>query len=127
MREKVVSKPSSIFPISKNGRADDTCENFENFEFEIFSIDNLSDKDWRKPIVKYLETPVGNMDRKIKYRALSYVCMGKELFKKTSKAVLLKCLGDTEAYLAIVEFHRGACGAHQAGHKMKWLLFQQVV
>ena len=42
VREKVVSTPSSIFPISKTGRADDTCESFENFEFEIFAIDNLS-------------------------------------------------------------------------------------
>ena len=37
--------------------------------------------------------------------------------------VLLKCLSDNEAYLAISETHSGACGAHQAGHKMKWILF----
>ncbi|KAK2410415.1 hypothetical protein QL285_045778 [Trifolium repens] len=30
--------------------------------FEIFAIDNLSDDDWRKPIVEYLRNPTGNVD-----------------------------------------------------------------
>ena len=73
--------------------------------------------------MNYLENPVGDADRKVKYRALSYVCMGSELFKKTPEGVLFKFLGYTEAYLAMVKVHSGACGAHQADHKMKWLLF----
>ena len=60
---------------------------------------------------------------KLKYRALSYVVVGNKLFKKTSEGVLLKCLGETEAYLVVSNTHSGACGSHQAGHKMKWLLF----
>src|ERR1044072_4545328 len=28
-------------------------------------------------------------------------------------------------YLKCIVVHSGACGAHQAGHKMKWLLFRQ--
>ncbi|PNX94126.1 hypothetical protein L195_g017294 [Trifolium pratense] len=66
----------------------------------------------------------GNVDRKVKYRALNYIVIGNELFKKTAEGVLLKCLSETEAYLAISETHSGACGSHQAGHKMKWLLFR---
>jgi len=50
---------------------------------EIFVINNLTDDDWRKPIVNYLENPDGTTCRKIKYRALSYVIVGNELFKKT--------------------------------------------
>ena len=88
---------------------------------------NLTDNDWRKPIVNYLENPNGTTCRKIKYRALSYVIVGKELFKKTAKGVLLKCLGETEAYLAVSNTHSGACGSHQVGHKLKWLLFRQGV
>ena len=94
---------------------------------EIFVINNLNDNDWRKPIVSYLENPDGTTCRKVKYRALSYVIMGNELFKKTPEGVLLKCLGETEAYTAISNTHSGACGAHHAGHKMKWLLFRQGV
>lgn len=86
-------------------------------------MDNLSHSDWRKPIIEYLENPVGNTDRKIEYRALSYVRLGNELLKKTLEGVLLKCLGDTKAYLAMSEVHSGTCGAHQAGHKTEWLLF----
>ena len=51
--------------------------------------------------------------------------MSNELFKKTPEGVLLKCLSETEAYIALSTTHAGACGAHQAGHKMKWLLFRQ--
>ncbi|WJX27586.1 hypothetical protein P8452_16393 [Trifolium repens] len=98
---------------------------FESFVTEIFVIDNLSDTDWRKPIVNYLENPSGITDRKLKYKALSYTIIGNELFKKTPEGILLKCLSENEAFLAITNVHSGSCGAHQAGHKMKWLLFRR--
>ena len=53
--------------------------------------------------------------------------IGNELFKKTPEGVLLKCLGETESYMAVSNTHSGACRTHQAGHKMKWLLFRQGV
>jgi len=56
--------------------------------------------------------------------ALSYVIIGNELFKKTAEGVLLKCLNENEAYVAIPSVHSGACGSHQASHKMKWLIFR---
>jgi hypothetical protein len=64
------------------------------------------------------------VDRKIKYRALSYVIFENELFKKTAEGILLKFLNEAEAYITISNVHSGACGSHQAGHKMKWLLFR---
>ena len=78
--------------------------------FEIFAIDNLSDNDWRKPIVEYLRNPTGNVDRKIKYRALSYIIFENDLFKKTSEGILLKCLNEAETYIAISDVHSGTCG-----------------
>ncbi|CAJ2641991.1 unnamed protein product, partial [Trifolium pratense] len=78
-----------------------------------------------KPIVEYLENPIGSAPRKIKYRASNYVIIGNELFKKTLEGVLLKCLSENEAYIAISDVHSGACGSHQSGHKMKWLLVRQ--
>jgi len=77
----------------------------------------------RITIVEYLQNPAGNTSRKIKYKALNYVFIGNELFKKSPEGVLLKCLSETEAYLAISDTHSGVCRSHQAGHKMKWLLF----
>ena len=55
--------------------------------FEILAIDNLTDEDWRKPIVNYLENPITYADRKVRYRALSYTLMGNKLFKKTPEGV----------------------------------------
>ncbi|XP_058775227.1 uncharacterized protein LOC131649483 [Vicia villosa] len=93
-------------------------------EFEVLAIDTLVHTNWRSPIIKYLKDPSLNTDRKTKYRALSYVLMGNELFKKTPESILFKCLGENEAHLALSSVHSGACGAHQSGHKMKWLLFR---
>lgn len=53
--------------------------------------------------------------------------MGNELFKKTPKGILLKCLSESEPYVAVFDVHSGSCGTHQAGHKMKWILFRQGV
>lgn len=93
--------------------------------FKILAIDNLRDEDWRKPIVEYLQNPIASSDLKTRYQALSYVLLGLKLFKKSPKGVLFKCLSVSEAYLALSTVHSGACGAHQVGHKMKWLLFRQ--
>ncbi|XP_050896875.1 uncharacterized protein LOC127103676 [Lathyrus oleraceus] len=93
-------------------------------EFEVLAIDTLIDTDRRNLIINYLKDPSTDTERKTKYRALSYVLIGNELFKKTPEGILLKCLGESEAYLALSSVHSGACGAHQAGHKMKWLLFR---
>lgn len=95
--------------------------------FEILVIDNLTDGDWRKPIVVYLQNPITSNDRKTRHRALSYVLLGSELFKKSPKGILLKCLSESEAYFSLSTVHSGACGARQVGHKMKWLLFCQGV
>ena len=45
--------------------------------------------------------------------------------KKSIDGVLLQCLGEFEAYIALGETHEGICGSHQAGEKMKWMLFRQ--
>ncbi|XP_050876735.1 uncharacterized protein LOC127080459 [Lathyrus oleraceus] len=117
--------------VSRSGETNEECQETcgveEAWEHEVFSINSSLPTDWRKPIIDYLENPVGSTVRKTKYRALSYVWPGNEFLKKTPEGLLLKCLGDTEAYLAIYKVHSGACGAHQAGHKMKWLMFRQGV
>lgn len=69
-----------------------------------------------------MENSTGTTDRKVKYRSLSYVIIGNQLFKKTPEGVLLKCLGKSEAYLVVSNVHSGACGAHQVWHKIRWFL-----
>ncbi|XP_058757860.1 uncharacterized protein LOC131631095 [Vicia villosa] len=76
--------------------------------FEILTVDNGQENDWRKPLVEYLRNPTGSTYTKIKYRALDFVLMGNELFKKTAEGLLLKCLGESGAYLAVLNVHNGA-------------------
>lgn len=136
-REKMASStpPPTEDILDKNDyrmeRPDEECQEaciVDNYGGHgVFTVNNSSPMDWRKPIVEYLENPIGSADRKTKYKALSYMLLGNELLKKTPEGVILKFLGDTKAYLSIYEVHNGTCCAHQAGHKMKWLLFQQGV
>ena len=55
----------------------------------------------------------------------SYINNGDELYKKGIDGVLLKCLGGSKAYIAWAKTQEGTCGSHQAGEKIKWMLFQQ--
>ncbi|XP_020970106.1 uncharacterized protein LOC110268352 [Arachis ipaensis] len=90
-------------------------------EREVLLLEKLDPKDWRVLIVEYLENPSLSVDRKLKYRAQSYVLMNNVLFKKSVDGNLLTCLGEKETYLALAEVHKGICGAHQSGKKMKWV------
>lgn len=92
-------------------------EEMKRVEPKVMVINNLSDSDWRKPIVGYLQDPSIPVDRKIRYRALNYVIINDELFKKGANEVLLRCLSEDEAFRAVRSVHDGICGAHQAGHK----------
>ncbi|XP_016199503.1 uncharacterized protein LOC107640499 [Arachis ipaensis] len=91
-------------------------------EREVLSLEKLDPEDWRVPIVEYLKNPSLSVDRKLKYRAQSYVLISNVLFKKSVDGNLLTCLGEKEAYLALAEVHERICGAHQSGKKMKWVI-----
>ncbi|KAL1289909.1 hypothetical protein AAHE18_20G091900 [Arachis hypogaea] len=91
-------------------------------ERKVLSLEKLDLEYWRVPIVEYLENSILTVDRKLKYRAQSYVLMNNVLFKKSIDGNLLTCLGEKEAYLALAEVHEGICGAHQSGVKMKWVI-----
>ena len=96
-------------------------------EREIYYIGQLDSNDWRKPIVEYSKNPNLSIDRKTRYRALSYVLLGDFLYKKSIDENLLTFLGEREAFIALAEVHEGICGAHQLGEKMKWALTQERV
>jgi hypothetical protein len=42
-----------------------------------------------------------------------------ELYWRTAKDFLLKCLGPDQARVAVGEVHKGICGTHQLALKMK--------
>nr|KYP36187.1 Uncharacterized protein Mb2253c family [Cajanus cajan] len=89
---------------------------------EILSVNSSSQQDWRSKLIEYLQNPNIKVERKIKLRALNYVLLNNELYKRGFDGILFKCLGSHESYIAMAEIHEGICGAHQAGEKMKWVL-----
>ena len=98
-----------------------TKQNFESLitikeklhkEVEILNTNMLTTLNWRKPLVNYLQNPNLFVDRKIKYKAKNYVILGDELYKKGVDEILLKCLGESKAYVALAEIHEGIFGSH---------------
>nr|KYP68997.1 Transposon Ty3-I Gag-Pol polyprotein [Cajanus cajan] len=85
-------------------------------EHECLTIDTSTIQDWRKELIEYLQSPYSQAERKVKYRALNYVILNDELFKRGFDRVLFKCLGNHESYIAMVEVHEGICGAHRKGY-----------
>jgi hypothetical protein len=61
-------------------------------------------------------------DRKVRHQALRYILLDGELYRQTITGVLLKCLDEEQARIAMGEVHESMCGTHQSAHKMKWVL-----
>jgi hypothetical protein len=80
------------------------------------------DKDWRRPIIEYLQDPSKRADRTVRRMAFKYVLMDNDLYCRTVDGILLKCLNEDQSRVSMGEVHEGICGTHQSAHKMKWLL-----
>jgi hypothetical protein len=50
------------------------------------------------------------------------MAMDGDLYRRTSYGLLLKCLDDEQAKVAMGEVHERMCDTHQSAHKMKWML-----
>jgi hypothetical protein len=81
----------------------------------------LEQGDWRANIFNYLKDPAQGAPKRICYKAMKYVMIGDDMFYRTLKGLLLKCLGPIESNQLLHEVHEGTCGTHQLAHKMKWL------
>ena len=82
----------------------------------------LTADDWRKEIVDYLRDPSKKVDRKIRFQAIKYVLLERELYYRTIDGVLLRCTDKEEAKVLIGEILEGVCGSHQSPYKMKWVI-----
>ncbi|XP_072080962.1 uncharacterized protein [Arachis hypogaea] len=96
-------------------------------EREVLCIDEWEDINWRKPIAQYLKDPNIPVDRKMKLRAMNFVLIVDELYKKGVDGSLLRCLGQNGQNISLGEVHNGICGAHQIGKKMRWVLYRNHV
>jgi hypothetical protein len=78
--------------------------------------------DWRLLLLKCIRDPRKTLDKKVKRQVLKYTSIDDDLYRRTIDGVLLKCLGEEQAKMAVWEVHDGICGAHQSTYKMNWLL-----
>jgi hypothetical protein len=70
----------------------------------------------------YLRDPNSTRDRKVRRQSLKYTLINNELYRRTIEGLLLRCLDDEHASIAVGEVHEGLCGAHQLAPKMKWAI-----
>jgi hypothetical protein len=74
-------------------------------EFERFGETTTTEpKDWRTPLVCYLETLGYVIDRKVRRQDLKYVLLDHGLYRRTIYGLLLTCLSSDQSKIAIGEF-----------------------
>jgi hypothetical protein len=78
--------------------------------------------DWRLPLLECIRDPRKTTDKKVMRQVLKYTLLDDDLYWRTIDDVLLKCLGEEQAKVAVQEVRDGICGAHQSSYKMNWLL-----
>jgi ribonuclease HI len=66
-------------------------------------------EDWRTALVWYLQDLGVTVDRKIRRQALKYTLLNNELYRRTIDGLLLKCLGEDAAPVAMGDVHEGLC------------------
>ena len=74
------------------------------------------------PVITYLRDPDRGAERNIRHLAFKYVLINGELYRRTAKDLLLKCLDSDQAKVSMGVVHEGICGTHQSALKIKWLL-----
>jgi hypothetical protein len=78
---------------------------------EVVDGGHMDNRDWRRELVDYLFDLGSIGDRKIRQRALKYTIVDGILYCCTPDGLLLKCLGEEEANVAMSEVHDGMCDA----------------
>ncbi|GKV21983.1 hypothetical protein SLEP1_g31893 [Rubroshorea leprosula] len=79
------------------------------------SID-VTQTDWRFPIIQYLKDQNSKVSRKTKMQALNYVLIEDVLYRRGHDELLLRCLGPDESFQMLSDVHDWICGPHQ-GYK----------
>ncbi|KAL2944011.1 Gypsy retrotransposon integrase-like protein 1 [Bienertia sinuspersici] len=86
------------------------------------SVYEISEEDWRQPLIDYLEH--GKLPDDVKHRmeirrrAARFIHYKGTLYKRSFLATWWRCLGEEKAQKVMEEAHSGVCGAHQSGPKL---------
>ncbi|XP_039687900.1 uncharacterized protein [Medicago truncatula] len=79
-------------------------------------------KGWMTPILQYLTgsfEPANEEERlSVKKRAAKFTIVAGKLYKRGAVTPLLRCLGEEETELVLLEVHEGVCGSHIGGRSL---------
>jgi hypothetical protein len=64
-------------------------------------------KDWKQELIEYISDPSCTQDRRVRQQALKYTMIDGVLFRQMIEGLLLRCLNDEEAKVAMGEVHEG--------------------
>ncbi|XP_059629733.1 uncharacterized protein LOC132272647 [Cornus florida] len=93
------------------------------FDTWTIDVEDLADDDWRIPFIMFLRNPIIKADRSIKRKAINFVLLDGDLYRKgLEDGLLLQCISKEESLQVMAEVHEGSYGAHQVGIKMRWLI-----
>ncbi|KAG5524810.1 hypothetical protein RHGRI_031467 [Rhododendron griersonianum] len=90
----------------------------DEYKLEAMTIDISND--WRIPINRYLTNPNEKVDRTIRCRAINYVVLGNNLYRKTSDGLLLLCIDKAQSMT--VKSMKGLVDPIMQGEKLRWLI-----
>jgi hypothetical protein len=68
--------------------------------------------DWRAALIACIKDPRGSRNRKVYHHVLKFMLIDDDLYRRTIDGLLLMCLSDEQARIAIGEVHKGICGSH---------------
>jgi hypothetical protein len=81
-------------------------------EYDLVKGGDMIWTDWGLPLLECIRDPGKTTDKKIKRQVLKYTSIDDVLYQRTINNMLLKCLGEEQAKVAVQEVHDGICGAH---------------
>jgi hypothetical protein len=85
-------------------------------------VENQEREIWRRELIEYISHPEDGQGRKVWRQVLSYTVINGEIYRRTVGGLLLRCLNEDEAKIAMGEVHEVMCGMHQSITKMRWAL-----
>jgi hypothetical protein len=125
--EPISSKESNEESVTRKGESGNVGSPVDKEKIEPMEYDSVKDgsmiqTDWRLPLLERIRDPGKIMNRKVKQQVLKYTSLDDDLYRRTIDGMLLNCLGEKQAKVAVREVHDRICGAHQSAYKMNWLL-----
>jgi hypothetical protein len=91
-------------------------------EYDLVKDGSTIQIDWRFLLLECIRDSSKITDKKVKQQVLKYASLDDDLYRRTIDGMLLKCLGEEQAKVAVREVHDGICVAHQSAYMMNWLL-----